>query len=42
MATEPKIMRMDWRSLGYWPVYEDGKKKWVPKDKVTDSESQDS
>jgi hypothetical protein len=25
---------MDWRSLGYWPVYKDGKKVWVPKDKV--------
>jgi hypothetical protein len=19
---------MDWRSLGYWPVYKDGKKVW--------------
>jgi hypothetical protein len=26
---------MDWRSLGYWPVYKDGKKIWVPKDKVS-------
>jgi hypothetical protein len=25
---EPKIMKMDWRSLGYWPVYKDGKLKW--------------
>ena len=25
---EPKIMRMDWRSLGYWPVYKDGRLKW--------------
>lgn len=39
---EPKIAQMDWRSLGYWPVWKDGKKVWVPKDKVTDSESQDS
>ena len=39
---EPKIIQMDWRSLGYWPVWKDGKKVWVPKDKVTDSESQDS
>jgi len=23
---------MDWRSLGYWPVWKDGKKVWVPKD----------
>ena len=27
---EPKIARMDWKALGYWPVYEDGKLKWVP------------
>jgi len=39
---EPKITQMDWRSLGYWPVWKNGKKVWVPKDKVTDSESQDS
>ena len=39
---EPKIMKMDWRSAGYWPVYKDGKKVWVPKEKVTDSESLDS
>jgi hypothetical protein len=25
---------MDWRSAGYWPVYKDGKKVWIPKDKV--------
>ena len=22
------IMEMDWRALGYWPVYKDGKLKW--------------
>lgn len=22
------IMEMDWRALGYWPVYRDGKLKW--------------
>jgi hypothetical protein len=33
---EPKIMSMDWRSAGYWPVYKDGKKVWVPKDKKED------
>jgi hypothetical protein len=31
---EPKIMRMDWRSAGYWPVYKDGKKVWIPKNAV--------
>ena len=24
----PKIMNMDWRPLGYWPVYKDGKLEW--------------
>jgi hypothetical protein len=32
MSNEPKIMKMDWRSLNYWPIYKDGKKVWVPKD----------
>jgi len=32
MPKEPKITQMDWRSLGYWPVYKNGKKVWVPKD----------
>jgi hypothetical protein len=25
---EPRIIKMDWRSLGYWPVYKDGKIAW--------------
>lgn len=29
-------MNMDWRSAGYWPVWKDGKKVWVPKDKDLD------
>ena len=28
MSKEPKIMKMDWRSLGYWPVWKDGKIVW--------------
>ena len=28
MSREAKIMRMDWRPLGYWPVYKDGKLTW--------------
>jgi hypothetical protein len=28
VSKESKIMRMDWRSLGYWPVYKDGKLVW--------------
>jgi len=27
---EPKIMRMDWKSLGYEREYKDGKLRWVP------------
>jgi hypothetical protein len=25
---EPSIMKMDWKALGYWPVYKDGKLRW--------------
>jgi hypothetical protein len=32
MPKEPKITKMDWRALGYWPVYKNGKKVWVPED----------
>ena len=32
MPKDPKIITMDWRSLGYWPVYNNGKKVWVPQD----------
>jgi hypothetical protein len=28
VSKEAKIMQMDWRSLGYWPVYKDGKLTW--------------
>lgn len=27
-------MKMDWKSLGYWPVYTDGKLKWIPQEEV--------
>jgi hypothetical protein len=27
---EPRIMQMDWKSLGYEKVYIDGKIRWVP------------
>jgi hypothetical protein len=26
---EPKIFRMDWKSLGYDPIWKDGKLIWV-------------
>jgi hypothetical protein len=25
---------MDWRALGYWPVYKNGKKIWEKDDKI--------
>ena len=37
---EPKITKMDWRALGYWPVWKDGKKVWVPKDKINTDDKQ--
>jgi hypothetical protein len=33
---ESKIMRMDWRSLGYWPVYKDGRLVWEKDDNNED------
>jgi hypothetical protein len=27
---EPKIMQMDWKSLGYERKYIDGRLRWVP------------
>jgi len=38
---EPKITKMDWRALGYWPVWKDGKKVWVPKDEQLNNNSED-
>jgi hypothetical protein len=29
---EPKIFRMDWKALGYDPVWENGKLIWVKSD----------
>jgi hypothetical protein len=29
-------MKMDWRSLGYWPVYKDGKLTWEKDPDVQD------
>ena len=25
---ESSIFRMDWKALGYWPVYKDGRLVW--------------
>jgi hypothetical protein len=30
MPREPKIMNMDWKSLGYEREYKDGRLQWVP------------
>jgi hypothetical protein len=38
---EPKIAKMDWRALGYWPVYKDGKKAWVPQDETYNKDRED-
>jgi hypothetical protein len=29
MPKEPSIFRMDWRGLGYIPVWQDGKLRWI-------------
>ena len=34
-------MQMDWRSAGYWPVWKDGKKVWVPKDDTDNKDRED-
>jgi hypothetical protein len=41
MPKEPKIAQMDWRSLGYWPVWKDGRKVWVPKDEAYNKDRED-
>jgi len=30
---EPKIFRMDWKALGYNPIWKDGKLIWIKNDK---------
>lgn len=32
MSREPKIMQMDWKALGYDPVWKDGKIVWERSD----------
>jgi hypothetical protein len=31
MPKEPKIMRMDWKALGYEREYKDGRLRWIPR-----------
>jgi hypothetical protein len=28
---EPKIMKMDWKALGYEREYKDGRLRWIPR-----------
>jgi hypothetical protein len=39
---EPKIMRMDWKALGYERIYVDGKIRWVPQKDYQASENKDT
>jgi hypothetical protein len=39
MNKEPKIMKMDWKSLGYERQYRDGRLRWVPKESYQDHNS---
>jgi hypothetical protein len=42
MPKEPKIMRMDWKSLGYEREYKDGKLRWVPMELHQGTQDEDS
>jgi hypothetical protein len=35
---ESSIFRMDWKSLGYWPIYKDGRLVWEKDDNYKDRE----
>jgi hypothetical protein len=39
---EPKIMRMDWKSLGYEREYKDGRLRWVPRQVQEDTQDTDT
>jgi len=39
---EPKIMKMDWKSLGYEREYKDGRLRWVPQELQKDSQDEDT
>ena len=42
MPKEPKIMRMDWKSLGYEREYKDGRLRWVPMELHQGTQDEDS
>ncbi len=39
---EPKIMKMDWKSLGYEREYKDGRLRWVPRQVPETSQDKDT
>jgi hypothetical protein len=39
---EPKIIKMDWKSLGYEREYKDGKLRWIPMEITKDRKDKDS
>jgi hypothetical protein len=39
---EPKIMKMDWKSLGYEREYKNGKLQWVPGKVYKTTQDEDS
>ena len=41
MPKEPKIMKMDWKSLGYEREYKDGRLRWVPREVYERAQDQD-
>jgi hypothetical protein len=38
---EPKIAKMDWRALGYWPVYKDNRLVWEKDVEAFNNRTQD-
>jgi hypothetical protein len=41
MPKEPKITKMDWRALGYWPVYKDNRLVWEKDAQAFNDKTQD-
>ena len=39
---EPKIMRMDWKALGYEREYKDGRLRWIPRQVQEDTQDSDT
>jgi hypothetical protein len=39
---EPKIMKMDWKALGYEREYKDGRLRWIPRQVQEDTQDEDT